>query len=55
MAAITAGLRIAVNKRLGHALALVKAQQDTNYQPQMKTNSEKIGYRSKVERSTDRR
>ena len=33
------------NKRLGHALALVKAQQDAKYQPKIKTNSEKSGYK----------
>ena len=33
------------NKRLGHALALVKAQQDAKYQPRIKTNSEKGGYK----------
>jgi hypothetical protein len=33
------------NKRLGHALALVKAQQDLKYAPRVMTNSEKNGYR----------
>src|SRR3984885_10866223 len=36
---------IVENKRLGHALALVKAQQDLKYQPMVKTNSEKTGYK----------
>jgi Helix-turn-helix domain len=36
---------IVENKRLSHALALIKAQQDTTCQPQVKTNSEKIGYK----------
>ena len=36
---------IVENKRLGHALALVKAQQDVKYQPMVKTNSEKTGYK----------
>jgi len=39
------------NKRLGHALALVKAQQDVKYQPQVKTNSEKIGYQKRGRKS----
>ena len=37
---------IVENKRLGHALALVKAQQDVKYQPMVKTNSEKTGYKN---------
>ena len=36
---------IVENKRLGHALAIIKAQQDTKYQPKVQTNSEKGGYR----------
>jgi transposase len=36
---------IVENKRLGHALALVKAQQDVKYQTKVKTNSEKGGYK----------
>jgi len=36
---------IVENKRLGHALALVKAQQDLKYAPKVMTNSEKNGYR----------
>jgi len=36
---------IVENKRLGHALALVKALQDVKYQPKVKTNSEKTGYK----------
>jgi hypothetical protein len=35
------------NKRLGHALALVKAQQDLKHAPRVMTNSEKTGYRKK--------
>ena len=38
------------NKRLGHALRIIKAQQD--FTPKIKTNSEKIGYR-KRERKTE--
>jgi hypothetical protein len=33
------------NKRLGHTLALVKAQQDLRPAPKVMTNSEKTGYR----------
>jgi hypothetical protein len=36
---------IVENKRLGHALALVKAQQDLKYAPKVMTNSKKNGYR----------
>jgi transposase len=32
------------NKRLGHALALVKAQQDVKRETKVRTNSEKLGY-----------
>jgi hypothetical protein len=35
------------NKRLGHALAMIKAQQDVKYQPHVKTNSEKGGYQKR--------
>jgi hypothetical protein len=38
---------IVENKRLGHALAIIKAQQDLKYAPKVKTNSEKIGYRKR--------
>jgi transposase len=38
---------IVENKRLGHALALIKAQQDIKYAPKIKTNSEKDGYRKR--------
>jgi hypothetical protein len=38
---------IVENKRLGHALALVKAQQDLMYAPKVMTNSEKTGYRKR--------
>ena len=33
------------NKRLGHALALVKAQQELKYEPKVQTNSDKCGYK----------
>ncbi|HEX3435917.1 MAG TPA: ISNCY family transposase [Pseudacidobacterium sp.] len=39
---------IVENKRLGHALALVKAQQDLRLAPKVMTNSEKTGYRKRV-------
>src|ERR1700692_1985429 len=42
---------IVENKRLGHALAIIKAQQDLKYAPKVKTNSEKIGYRKRVRKS----
>jgi hypothetical protein len=35
------------NKRLGHALALVKAQQDLKQTTRVMTNSEKTGYRKR--------
>lgn len=38
---------IVENKRLGHALALVKAAQDLKYEPKVMTNSEKTGYRKR--------
>jgi hypothetical protein len=38
---------IVENKRLGHALALVKAQQDLKYAPKVMTNSEKVGYKKR--------
>ncbi len=37
------------NKRLGHALSRIKAQQDTRLAPAVQTNSEKNGYRKKAE------
>ena len=40
------------NKRLGHALRIIKAEQDVKFIPKIKTNSEKIGYR-KRERKTE--
>jgi hypothetical protein len=43
---------IVENKRLGHALALVKAQQDLRHAPTVMTSSEKNGYG--VERQSDR-
>jgi transposase len=39
------------NKRLGHALAIIKAQQDLKYIPKVKTNSEKIGYQKRERKS----
>src|ERR1700737_562168 len=42
---------IVENKRLSHALALIKAQQDVKYQPQVKTNGEKIGYQKRGRKS----
>ncbi|RZU39173.1 hypothetical protein BDD14_0520 [Edaphobacter modestus] len=42
---------IVENKRLGHALALIKAQQDIKYVPKVKTNSEKINYRKRERKS----
>jgi uncharacterized protein (TIGR03435 family) len=33
------------NKRLSHALTIIKAQQDLKNEPKIKTNSEKIGYK----------
>jgi len=41
---------IVENKRLGHALAIVKAQQDIKYTPKVMTNSEKNGYRKRPSR-----
>lgn len=38
---------IVENKRLGHALAVIKAQQDAKYAPKVKTNSEKTGYQKR--------
>jgi transposase len=35
------------NKRLGHALSIVKAQQDLRRAPKIMTNSEKIGYKKR--------
>jgi hypothetical protein len=39
---------IVENKRLGHALALVKAQQDLRHTTRVVTNSEKTGYRKRT-------
>ncbi len=39
------------NKRLGHALSLIKAQQDTRPAPRVRTNSEKSGYTKRPPRS----
>ena len=38
---------IAENKRLGHALALIKAQQDSHFEAKVKTNSEKGQYQKR--------
>ena len=38
---------IVENKRLGHALALVKAQQDLKLETKVMTNSEKTGYKKR--------
>ena len=38
---------IVENKRLGHALAIVMAQQDLKYTPKVMTNSEKTGYQTR--------
>jgi transposase len=38
---------IVENKRLAHALTVVKAQQDIKHQPKVRTNSEKLGYQKK--------
>jgi hypothetical protein len=38
---------IVENKRLGHALALVKAQQDLRHTTKVMTNSEKTGYQKR--------
>ena len=36
---------IVENKRLGHALAIVKEQQDLKHEIKVRTNSEKTGYK----------
>ncbi len=38
---------IVENKRLSHALATVKAQQDLNHEPKIQTNSDKGGYKKR--------
>jgi hypothetical protein len=38
---------IVENKRLGHALAVIKAQQDTYFTPKVNTNSQKLGYKKR--------
>ena len=35
------------NKRLGHALSLIKAAQDIKHEPKVHTNSEKLGYKKR--------
>jgi hypothetical protein len=49
--AVNLGDAIIENKRLGHALAIIKAQQDLKYVPKVKTNSEKIGYQKRERKS----
>ncbi len=44
---------IVENKRLGHALAIVKAQQDLRHETKVMTNSEKTGYKKRVKRTYD--
>ncbi|GAC1419076.1 MAG: hypothetical protein NVSMB62_11420 [Acidobacteriaceae bacterium] len=39
---------IVENTRLGHALAIVKAQQDLKNRPKIMTNSEKTGYQKNL-------
>ena len=38
---------IVENKRLGHALATVKAQQDIQHETKVRTNSDKGGYKKR--------
>ena len=38
---------IVENKRLGHTLALIKAQQDSHFEAKVKTNSEKGEYQKR--------
>ena len=40
------------NKRLGHALALIKAQQNKHFEAKVKTNSEKDGCQKRGRRFT---
>ncbi len=40
---------IVENKRLGHALALIKAQQDSHFEAEVKNNSEKGAYQRNAE------
>ena len=44
---------IVENKRLSHALSLIKAQQDTRQAPKVQTNSEKNGYTKRPPRSVE--
>lgn len=39
------------NKRLGHALAIVKAQQNSKQEAKVPTNSEKTGYKKRPRRA----
>ena len=44
---------IVENKRLGHALSLIKSQQDQRPVPKVRTNSEKNGYMKRPARSAE--
>ena len=44
---------IVENKRLGHALSLIKAQQDQRPVPKVRTNSEKNGYTKRPPRPAE--
>ena len=44
---------IVENKRLGHALSLIKSQQDQRPVPKVRTNSEKNGYTKRPSRSAE--
>ena len=46
---------IVENKRLGEVLAFIKSQLDQRQPPQLKTNSERIGYRKKGRTSPGRK
>ncbi len=35
------------NKRLSHALSLIKAAQEVKHEPKVQTNSEKLGYKKR--------
>ncbi len=45
---------IVENKRLSHALAIVKAQQDLKHEPKIQTNSDKGGYKKNPRQSMGR-
>ena len=44
---------IVENKRLGHALAIVKAQQDLRLATKVMTNSEKTGYKKRTKNMSE--